>query len=76
MGPTVNMHQMGVSFHCFSMEHIKIEEEVFLLALQNSVVGGVGVCPRRVTVCEIDFLMFPAQKIVPSKLHMIVRERG
>ena len=74
MGPTVNMHQMGVSFLCFSMEHIKIEEEVFLLALQNS--GGVGVWPRRVTVCEIDFLMFPAQKIVPSKLHMIVRERG
>ena len=41
MGPTVNMHQMGVSFHCFSMEHIKIEEEVFLLALQNSLVGEV-----------------------------------
>ena len=40
MGPAVNMHQMGVSFHCFSMEHIKIEEEVFLLCSITEFGGG------------------------------------
>ena len=35
------MHQMGVSFHCFSMEHIKIEEEVFSFSITE--VGGGGV---------------------------------